>query len=295
MMSESDASKPLALMLSGAAGAAVGAAILLLQPGEQGQEFIRAPQFKVWLFFIIAVMAFAAVIAAPLFKSLRRLKGYWAGSRREIILSSLALALLCAMPSLFPAPFEEKLAYHRLRMGVLLGAGVVVALMAVGGIWLVRAALRDLASSAEPTQEHIQTFLRLREQLQFFLSVLGILVGGLTLATGALRNALVAAPINVEGFPPELVLVYGAYFTALVALIYAPTYLALIAAGRKLRDDLLPMPSPKSDAWDDWYDRRKDLEELLQLQQGAAKNFQAGFAILAPLAGSIITVLIGKS
>jgi hypothetical protein len=295
MVSESDASKPLAVMLSGAVGAAVGAGVLLFQPGEQGQEFISVPQFKVWLFFIIALMAFVAVIVAPVLKSLRRLEEHFVSNRREIMLSSLALALLCAMPTLFPAPFEEKLAYHRLRMGLLLGVGVVVALMAVGGIWLVRAALRDLASSAEPNEKHIQTFLRLREQLQFFLSVLGILVGGLTLATGALRNALVATTPDLKGFPPELVLVYGAYFTALVALIYAPTYITLVATGRKLVDDLLPMPSPKSETWDDWYDRRKDLEELLQLQQGAAKNFQAGFAILAPLAGSIIAVLLGKS
>jgi len=295
MMSESDASKPLVVMLSGAVGAAVGAGVLLLQPGEQGQEFINAPQFKVWLFFIVALMAFVTVIAAPVLKSLRRLEAYFVSNRREIILSSLALALLCAIPSLFPASFEEKLAYHRIRVGLLLGVGVVVALMAVGGIWLVRAALRDLASSAEPGEKHIQTFLRLREQLQFLLTVLGILVGGLTLATGALRNALVATTPDLKGFPPELVLVYGAYFTALVALIYAPTYIALVATGRKLVDDLWPMPPPKSDAWDDWYDRRKDLEELLQLQQGAVKNFQAGFAILAPLAGSIIAVLLGKS
>ena len=294
-MSVPDTPKPLAVMLSGAVGAAVGAGVLLLQPGEQGQEFISAPQFKVWLFFIIALMAFVAVTVAPVLKSLRRLQEHFVSSRREIILSSLALALLCAFPSLFPAPFEERLAYHRIRMGLLLGAGVIVALMAVGGIWLVRAALRDLASSAEPGEKHIQTFLRLREQLQFFLSVLGILVGGLTLATGALRNTLVATTPDLKGFPPELVLVYGAYFTALVALIYAPTYIALVATGRKLVDDLWPMPPPRSDAWDDWYDRRKDLEELLQLQQGAVKNFQAGFAILAPLAGSIIAVLLGKN
>lgn len=302
-MREPATPQPLAIILLGAAGAALGAVILMIAPGDAGQAFIATPQFQVWLFFVAATMAFAAIVAAPLWKSLQGLQQDWASRRSEIVLMGLVLIVLCALPTLLTPPQQEKLAGHRIRMSVLLGLGVAVAAMASVGIWLVRAALIKLAHGSEPGEKRIERYLFLRERLHLFLSILGTLLCGLILATGALRNAYIAleSPTTeatsklATSFPPELVLAYGAYFTALVVLIYAPAYLALIQAGRQLRDDLFPIPSPQSEGWHDWYSNRSDLEELLQLQQRGLENLESGIAILAPLAGSIVTLLVGKS
>jgi hypothetical protein len=121
---------------------------------------------------------------------------------------------------------------------------------------------------------------------------LGALIGGITLATGALRNAATAIEGNKQIIPPEVVLVYGAYFTVLVALVYAPTYVTLQTTGRNLQDSVLPMPSPASQEWETWCKKRQGLEEVLRLEKGGTQSFQTSFAILAPLAGSIISILL---
>jgi len=63
----------------------------------------------------------------------------------------------------------------------------------------------------------------------------------------------------------------------------------LLRTGRKLVRDLLPMPSPIDESWQSWYSRQKSLEELLQLS--VSENLRAGIAILAPIAGSLISLL----
>ena len=45
------------------------------------------------------------------------------------------------------------------------------------------------------------------------------------IGTGALRDAVVAA--GVEAVPDTLVLVYGAWYTAVVAAIYLPAFWAI--------------------------------------------------------------------
>ena len=52
-----------------------------------------------------------------------------------------------------------------------------------------------------------------------------------TLARGASRHAFFAAGGSPADFPPEYVLLHGAYFTGLLALVYVPTYTRL-AGGR---------------------------------------------------------------
>jgi hypothetical protein len=171
-MNESIHPRPLVVMLLGAGGAAVGTGIILYQydANEASLKFASTPQFLVWLFFIGATAALLAIVAVPLWRSLRELGKYFASNRREIILSSLVLTLLCAVPSNIPSPELSPLAYHRIKIRVVVILGFLVALMAVVGIWLVRAGLRTLVHSAEPDEKRIADFIRLREQLQLFLS-----------------------------------------------------------------------------------------------------------------------------
>jgi hypothetical protein len=125
--------------------------------------------------------------------------------------------------------------------------------------------------------------------------LLGAMVALATLAKGALRQAILATGGNAAAFPPEYVLLQGAYFTGLLALVYIPTYTLLAAAGADIVESVYPVTAPDLD-WGDlskWQSNRKSLEELLHLQAGAVHNFRASVSILAPVATSVMTVLLG--
>ena len=116
-----------------------------------------------------------------------------------------------------------------------------------------------------------------------------------TLAKGALRQAYLATGGNPSAFPSEFVLLQGAYFTGLLALVYLPTFTILAALGADLVESAYPVTAPNLD-WDNlsrWQANRKSLEEILQLQSGAVDNLRASVSILAPVATSVITVLLG--
>ncbi len=116
-----------------------------------------------------------------------------------------------------------------------------------------------------------------------------------TLAKGASRHAFIAARGNPADFPPEYVLLHGAYFTGLLALVYVPTYTRLVAAGGDILDSVFPVTAPgvELSRLAEWQSNRKSLEELLQLRTGALDNLRASVTILAPLASGTVSVLLG--
>ena len=86
---------------------------------------------------------------------------------------------------------------------------------------------------------------------------------------------------------------YGAYLTLLLALFYAPVYLRLLEAGRANLDAACPLGDPSSAGWTDSYEKRKKLQEYLQLEVTASASFRAGVAIFAPLASALVALLLG--
>ena len=156
-------------------------------------------------------------------------------------------------------------------------------------------AKRPAGRPAISVQEKIEVLLDLRAYLQRFITLLGAMVTLAALAKGALRQAILATGGNASEFPPEYVLLQGAYFTGLLALVYIPTYSILAAVGADLVDSVYPVTAPDLD-WDnlsEWQANRKSLEELLQLRSGAIHNLRASVSILAPVATSVVSVLLG--
>jgi hypothetical protein len=193
---------------------------------------------------------------------------------------------------------DSNLAHHDLKMALVNITAMIVSLVAVAGIWYVRAALEAAFAGkgagerpAHSVQEGIKVLLDLRAYLQWFITVLGAMV---TLAKGALRQAYLATGGNPVAFPSEFVLLQGAYFTGLLALVYLPTFTILGALGADLLESAYPVTAPNLD-WDNlsrWQASRKSLEEILQLRPGAVDNLRASVSILAPVATSVITVLL---
>jgi hypothetical protein len=289
--------KPFTVILMSLAGAAIGVSVVLFQARStpESQQFVDAPQFYVWIFLLGLSTAVMVISVALMLKPLQELKPHWRGHKIEITLSSLLMCLLFVVPLASSVPESGSvLVYHRIKMTILLVMGIVVSLQALVGIWLVNVALRTFQKTETPSKQ-IASFLRLREHLQRFLVILGTLVSLLTLSTGALRHTLVSARFVEEAdFPVELVLVYGAYFTVLIALSYIPTYTFLIAVGRRICDALFPLSSLEAGSIGQWHSERKSLEALLHIQVGVGKSFGTGIAISAPLISGIISVLLSS-
>jgi hypothetical protein len=191
-------------------------------------------------------------------------------------------------------PIDQYPLPHSLeKFAVILAIGFITTILpAAVGIWLIRAGLRVVFNKIQPDEEHIQQYLRFRDQLQQFISILGTVIGLATLATGAARKGLIAWGASVEAYPLTIVLVYGAYYTVIVALVYIPTYSSLVEIGRGLLEAFFPKSSPKSGNWTDMYAKRRDLEELLQLRTSVQHNLQSSVAVFAPLLSGILAALL---
>ena len=157
---------------------------------------------------------------------------------------------------------------------------------------------RDRGAAVRSTSAHcperIEVLLDLRSHLQRFITLLGVM-GAWPRWPRAHCGRLFSRPAAWRRVPPEYVLLQGAYFTGLLALVYIPTYTLFAVAGGDLVDSIYPVNTPDLD-WGHlsrWRANRKSLEELLQLQSGAVHNFRASVAILSPVATSAVTVLMG--
>ena len=128
---------------------------------------------------------------------------------------------------------------------------MIVALIAVAGIWDVRAALEATfrekltrpSGLCTPSRRGSRSSSTCASHLQWFITLLGAMVALATLAKGALRQAFLATGGIAAEFPPEYVLLQGAYFTGLLALVYIPTYTILAAAG-PASSSLYPVSRP---------------------------------------------------
>lgn len=146
-----------------------------------------------------------------------------------------------------------------------------------------------------PPNENVKLLVDSKQRLEHLLMAAGTIIGAATLATGALRSALIVYKNEADiGFPKEYVLLYGLIYSMFLAAVYLPVYLKLQKKGRELRDRLIPIPKGDQESWAGWYSNRKALDDLLQLQLNPVASLFSGISILTPLAGSIVGLLIGK-
>ncbi len=272
---------------------------------QQSWEFLESPKAMVWIILVAGQFAFWATIVEPLWGRKSRLRlDYGLRLTREIRLKLAAAVIFFALPGYFLVRIvpDSNLAHHDLKMALVNLTAMIVSLVAVVGIWYVRAALEATFAGkgagerpVRSIQEGIQVLLDLRGYLQWFITLLGAMIALATLAKGALRQAFLATGGNPSEFPSEYVLLQGAYFTGLLALVYIPTFTILATIGSDLLESAYPVTAPDLD-WEKlsrWQANRKSLEELLQLRSGAVDNLRASVSILAPVATSVIAVLLG--
>ena len=192
--------------------------------------------------------------------------------------------ILGEVPQAFP--------HSHAKTQTLTGVALVFALSVSVSIWLIRGRLTELRMGA--AKKEIELFIEFRTDLERLLAILGAIVGLAVLASAALRQVVLgwAAFTKTDAnFPADYPLLYGLILSALVALIYVPTYLALLEAGTELRDRAAPLLEPDDPNFDAAVTKRKTLTDLLGLDISASTSFRTGAAILSPLFAALLTLL----
>lgn len=278
------------------------------------QEFVRTPQFLVWLLLLCAEAVFWVLALLPVAITLKYRMKELHGDRQltlwtvlGLIFSGLVLLGVTVgfvygfrhVPGRFDALKEHEglpdpwpLPQHSLKLGILSGVALTVGIAAIVTVWLAGLRLQQMALDArKPDKEAISRFLGLQDDLNTMLAIAGGIIGLATLSTGALRNAAIAVGLK---FDSQYVLLYGLFFTGVLAVAYAPSYLAMRAAGAHLRDRAYPLLDPDDSSFFDVVGKRKAFDEFMQLNLSASSTFKAGVAILTPLASGLIALLIPK-
>jgi len=308
-------SKNISPFLLGFSGACVGALVLFADLpwwNASARRFASRPEFLVWGFFVCAQAAAWALGSVSVSRSLRDLWEARRGHRVEIVGGAIAFTVLVVVLLLISSLQGNTypLPHHQAKAIVLTSIAYCVALGSAVGMWLIYAELDGLLPGAtnarlpgrsaddrahdDMSAVQIDRFLRLREHLRRLLAVQGVILGGGILATGALRNAILANHPSAR-FPQESVLVYGAFLSGLMFLVYVPTYARLLNVGRCWRDSVFPVLAPTSTGWRERYEQRTTFEELLGLHIDTASSLRAGVVILTPLAAAITGTLLGAS
>jgi hypothetical protein len=289
--------QPAAIIAVALLGGVLGFGIMGID-GFGPDAFTKTGKFDLWLFLICAQTALWALGAGAfvLLLGTSPLVDV-ADEARRTAWSATAAVGLPVLGLVVAATVGQKLDYdlpgHKAKLTVLSCLGAGVALMGVHALGRVYVALRHRPPPA--TAQGFTAYLDLRSVLERILAVEGAILGAAILATGALRNLVVASTGDKDAFPKEDLLLYGAYFTLILVFVYAPVYQQLLATGRRLLDDACPAEEPTSPDWTASYDKRKKLEELLELQVGTSGSFRAAVAIAAPLLSSIVGLLLGKA
>src|SRR5215469_7593787 len=266
--------------------AALGAYLLMTtDPGQGGALFLARPQAHLWVLAIAVQAGLWAAVAPFLWRTCREFgpatrRGWVAG----LLLSAAALVLIAAFARAGvygPAP-RYPLAYHGGRITVLTITALILLGPGVLAMCLIWQRLRATAApdgAAWPASgKQAGELLRVRERLSQVLLALGLAVGAVTLATGALRNAVLAyRPQEASQFPAFAPLLYGAGATVILAAGYFPAYFALQRASRRLADAVDPLdredrPDP------DWYAERAGFMAMLKLETGPVQSFRTGIA-----------------
>ena len=307
----------LAGALASAARAAAPAAALLLvgvaafamlkwvRLGSERDSNARggADELGIWELLIAGEVVVWALFAAIGFRMLKtlgeRLPGAlparrWSRETAEFLfLVYGALALLLVLGRIAKLTSPTVLQGQQWKNAVLhLVAGAAIFPFLVALKWIQLCA--DENASWLLTTSDIELHRQLRGHLRIATLCLGAIIALAVISTGALRQAVEAAKLDP---PPEtFVILYGAWFTAVVAAIYLYVFGALERRGRRIVDDAAPRDERDLRCAQDeeaTSRRRKSLSEELELGGDPRRNLEGLVAVFSPLIGALLSQLGG--
>jgi hypothetical protein len=293
---------PLVALLLAVLGA-VGAVRLLLIGADStvtSQKFVESSGFVPWAAVIAAQAAFWLVVTVPLWREVVHAYKRARPSATIWIIPAVFILLLALLAWRSPArELNWPLAGHHVKVWILTGAAAVgVGVPAIFGICIVQDHVRRHTPGALDVSD-IRLAVHARAQTRRFLGLAGAAVGLAVLASGALQRAVVPEFIEDETlFPASAVLLYGAFFTAILTLVYVPAHLSLRRLCADLREMWYPMtsmPNPTDDAFGAWLEGRKRIDGLTQVDLTISQQLQTAIFVFTPLISGILGSLVPKA
>lgn len=290
----------MAALLAALGAGVTGILLLTVFTGrsQANQDFVGMPEFYLWVATVTALLGAAAAISVAAWPA------FWAlfqVTRRTAMFGALGVGVaVVLLLHLLPGFGNEVQISHPIpRIMAVELAVVVLNVPAFGGLILAGPRLRELRRDTRArvadgrARSVVAELLWLRTAMLRFLAEFAVIVTGATLATAALRAAVIAYGLDAAGFSATDVLAYGGVLTGLSALIFLPAYLAWQDAVAYLRGQLFPLPDSGIPS-PEWSQGRSDFDTMMSARTSAASVFAAAFGILAPLASSIATASIQK-
>jgi hypothetical protein len=170
-----------------------------------------------------------------------------------------------------------------LRTGAILGIGIVACIPWLAMAWLAHATLLAVDVEHGDPVELTDRLVRLWRLVVIIVSAFTAVVVVAILCSGALRAAfLFAHPNQKDDFPPQNVLLYGAVFAILLALITVPLVASWRSRALRLVEVVAPTPSTEREA----------LEARLQLNLPLLRNPLTALNVFAPLITSVLAAFV---
>lgn len=287
------------LLLIAFIGAFIGYNILVFgaQSTAASRNYVSNPLFAVWAFLYSITFALYACLAYPLWRQIVQFREYF-DARNEAIITTVFVIALIFFPDIYghltsnlsapPLPYQWLKVIANITTGT-----IAIVVPIVLSLCFIYISIRRLEERRFIDLHVLQKYLHHRNLLSTLIFILGIYIGLGILSAAALRQLLLATGVrNQSDFPITVILLYGSYFTVLLAFFYIPIYIALLRFGHRLLNNFFPLPDPATNQWKQLYEKRKDFEDFLELKTSVGQNIQAGLAVLAPLLSSIISALL---
>jgi hypothetical protein len=289
---------PYLLVLAVVASGILGVLALRLRVNETqaSKDFANTPSYAIWVASVSGVLMLATFLSGLAWRDFQRA---WRFAGKATRYGTLGAYILVGIATIFGtfwviSPLYTPLFFFNWR-ALALSVVVLVAstscfcgLLLVNGIAHKRAASRGFDSISPG--ESIRELMRIRSDLRKFLICTAVIITGIMVSLGALRNSLSAyyygADLSSTG-----ILVFGAVFAGLLAMISIPAYIAWRASAQALRDDLYPLPRDGRPS-KEWYQGRSNLETLLEMRVGTGQRFAVLAGIASPIVISIVSVFI---
>ncbi len=235
----------------------------------------------------------------------------WLGLTGGVVVLVVSLALVFE-PQVAPLTVAWPLGGQQsTRVGLVTVFTSAPPMIAIAAIWLQAIqAVYDARRTGTSEAKLVTTYLDQRERTRGLLSYVGVVIGAGVLASGILRQGMLAGPYaTAKEFPEALVLAYGAFFTLVLVICYVPAHLMLRHAGGVLLARALepleggtapavaePGPAAIASAatLGEWQKRRKDLVELLHLDHDPQGSIRSAVAILAPIIAGFASMAFAK-
>lgn len=257
-----------------------------------------APMWLVWAAFAIGASAASGALFAYGWSRWRELTSLTTVSMREVCVPVTALVVLSLAGMNVAAFLSGPTRLNAGGFGSGAGSGlvgmlaIVAAIPAAGtmyGIW--RVAGRHVLRGRKGQQ--LDLLLALRRLMQRLMAAAGSVVALVTFTAGTWWLLQHSLHTPYGNRPPQFVLIFGAYGSAIVGVVYGPAWTALQRRGRLLCEEWYPLrnlarvASILSQASD-----RQKLEQMLGLDQGIITDLQGGLIILVPLLASAVAAFL---